>query len=327
MKYFTGKLLASVGISSLFIILVSLFWLRSIYLKPGPFESPKVVVIPKGSSVAQIAELLESKGAISNKYFFVISIRLWGNDALLKAGEFLLPAKASFYDVQKILKDGSSLFRKFTIPEGLTTFEIVEKIQNIAELSGEVSINLEEGELLPETYHFAYGVSRNKIVKRMQEEMRATLNRLWDGRKRGLPFETPIQALILASIVEKETGQPSERGRVAAVFINRLRKNMRLQSDPTVVYGLTQGMGRLGRSLTRGDLKTPTPYNTYLIGGLPPGPICNPGQAAIEAVLQPPDTKEFYFVSNGAGGHEFSKSLKEHNRNVARYRKKRIKNK
>ena len=210
MKYFTGKLLAAVSISSLFIILVFLFWLRSIYLKPGPFEAPKVVVIPKGSSIAKIAELLESKGAIRNKYFFIISIRLWGNDALLKAGEFLLPAKASFYDVQKILKDGRSLFRKFTIPEGLTTFEIVKKIENIAELSGEVSINLEEGELLPETYHFAYGVSRNKIVKRMQEEM--LVNYLCPALLIEL-FSNQILELNIKSTILAFSSVAGERGR------------------------------------------------------------------------------------------------------------------
>ena len=194
--------------------------------------------------------------------------------------------------------------------------EVLTLLKEEPLLEGEVSGDIPEGSLLPQTYHFTYGDQRSTLIDRMRSGMTQTMGELWDKRKPGLPFETQQQALTLASIVEKETGIDSERPRVAAVFINRLRKGMRLQTDPTVAYGLEK-TGAASHTLTLADLRTPTPYNTYLIDGLPPTPIANPGRAAIEAVLNPADTNDLYFVATGTGGHNFSATLEQHNkRNV-----------
>jgi UPF0755 protein len=207
-----------------------------------------------------------------------------------------------------------------TIAEGLTAFQVFDQLVVTSGLEDTFDVPL-EGSVLPETYYFSYGDTRSEIIKRMVGAMDNNLNRLWQERVSGLPFNGPGDALILASIVEKETGVKAERARIAGVFINRMNRGMRLQSDPTVIYGLSKGDGPLGRRLTRADLKKKTPYNTYTINGLPPGPICNPGLAAIRAVLNPQHTDELYFVADGKGGHVFTKSLKEHNRNAAKWRK------
>jgi len=217
-----------------------------------------------------------------------------------------------------MIAHGRVIIHKITVAEGLTVQQIVQLLNNEKSLDGDVTGAIAEGSLLPETYHFTYGDKRRDLIKRMQTDMSAQLAALWKSRKEGLPFTTPEQALVLASIVEKETGVDGERGRVASVFINRLRKGMKLQSDPTVAYGLHKS----GEGLTLDDLRTPTPYNTYVIDGLPPTPIANPGHAAILAVLNPPDTNDLYFVATGNGGHNFAATLDAHNANVRAYREK-----
>jgi UPF0755 protein len=224
-------------------------------------------------------------------------------------------------EVVAILQSGETIVRRLTVPEGLTSARVLELVDGAEGLQGHVGRMPEEGRLLPETYHFSYGDDRADLVARMEEAMEIALARLWLERSDDLPFATPEDALTLASIVERETAVERERRRVAAVFINRLRRGMRLQSDPTVVYALTEGEGVLGRRLVRDDLRIDHPYNTYVNTGLPPGPIANPGRASIAAVLNPAETRELYFVADGSGGHAFATTLDEHNRNVARWRR------
>jgi UPF0755 protein len=220
-----------------------------------------------------------------------------------------------------MIANGRVLQHKITIPEGLTVRDITKLLQAEPALDGDVPAGIADGSLLPETYMFTHGFKRAELIAQMQKAMRTTLDAMWAKRRNGLPLDTPEKALVLASVVEKETGVPNERGHVASVFVNRLRKGMKLQSDPTVTYGMEQAMGGpLGRPLTTVDLHTETPFNTYVIEALPPSPICNPGKASIEAVLNPPDTDDLYFVATDKGGHKFAPSLEEHNRNVQLYR-------
>ena len=224
-------------------------------------------------------------------------------------------------EVIEILRSGETLVHRLTVPEGLTSREIVALVNGAEKLSGEIAELPAEGSLLPDTYHFARGDDRGELVARMRQAQADLMSSLWKERAENLPLASPEEAIILASIVEKETGLAEERNLVAGVFVNRLNKKMRLQSDPTVVYGVTMGKAPLGRPLSRKDLKTKTPYNTYTNAGLPPGPIANPGRAALEAVLQPTKTDHLYFVADGSGGHAFAKTLAQHNRNVAKWRK------
>jgi UPF0755 protein len=221
----------------------------------------------------------------------------------------------------EILRKGDTVVRRVTIPEGLSSHQVVALLLQTPGLRGEVAEAPAEGTLLPETYHFSYGDERAVLLARMAEAMNTTLAKLWPKRDQGLPFASPDEARSLAAMVEKETSLAEERPRVAGVFINRLRRGMRLQSDPTVVYGLTGGARPLGRALSREDLDRPTPYNTYRIGGLPPGPIANPGRAAIWAVLHPMVSNELYFVADGTGGHAFAATFAQHRRNVRRWRR------
>jgi UPF0755 protein len=219
-----------------------------------------------------------------------------------------------------MLANGETVARRLTVAEGLTVAEVFQLLADTEALEGDLPPPPEEGSLLPETYFYALGDSRIGLVSRMQDEMRQTLDELWRGRAQNLPLRTKREALILASIVDKETGVADERDKVAAVFINRLRRGMRLQADPTVIYGLTEGGGPLGRELSQRDWAHASAYNTYQIDGLPPGPIGNPGRASIEAVLNPAAVDYLYFVADGSGGHAFARTLEEHNRNVARWR-------
>lgn len=297
-----------------------LAWGYARYTGPGPLAQAKTVIVLQGAGVAGIARQLTDAGVISNPLVFRLGARVMGVDRDLRAGEYAIPAGASARDVVTLLHQGRTVLRQLTVVEGMTTARILEMLAAKDGLRGRAEADLEEGSLLPETYYFSHGDSRQEMLLRMADAMRDTLLELWDGRASGLPLKTPREALILASMVEKETGRSEERARIAAVFLNRLERSMRLQSDPTVVYGLTAGREMLGRPLTRADLKNPSPYNTYLIRGLPPTPICNPGKAAIAAVLRPAVTDELYFVADGAGGHFFARTLAEHNRNVARWR-------
>ena len=223
-------------------------------------------------------------------------------------------------DVLDLLTRGKAILYKVTIPEGLTSEQAVQRLRSAELLVGEIDAIPPEGSLMPDTYKFTRGMTRQGLLERMQAEQRKFVTNLWESRASGLPYKTVEEAIVLASIVEKETGRADERARIAGVFVNRLRKGMRLQSDPTIIYGLVGGKGKLGRPLLRNEIRKPTPYNTYVIAGLPPGPIANPGRAAIEAVLQPAATKDIYFVADGTGGHAFAATLTAHNENVARWR-------
>ncbi|MBB4660131.1 endolytic transglycosylase MltG [Parvularcula dongshanensis] len=238
----------------------------------------------------------------------------------LRAGEFEIPQGASLDQIVRTLRDAKPLLRFVTVPEGRTTAQVLRIVEAAPVLEGEVTLAPAEGALLPETYAYERGEPRDAVVRRMMEAHDAALAELWPGRAEGLPIDTPEEAVVLASIVEKETALAAERPRVAAVFVNRLNKGMRLQSDPTIIYGLTGGEP-LGRGIRLSELRGETPYNTYVIRGLPPTPIANPGHASLAAVLNPAETDDLYFVADGTGGHVFSSTLAEHNRNVAKWRR------
>ena len=290
-------------------------------LAPSSNTEPVKIIIPRGTSVQEITKILDQKGVLVHPLLFRAASRLLAEDNL-KAGEYELGVGLSVMDIAALLRDGQSVRRQFTVPEGLSSHEIVSLLGGVEGLSGNVGAVPEEGTLMPETYVYAWDNNRAEIVKRMQEAQRKVLADLWVKRQEGLPLRDEQEALILASIVEKETGlKAEERGRVAGVFINRLKRGMPLQSDPTVIYALTEGKGPLGRALLYKDLKVDSPYNTYQNAGLPPKPICNPGRAAIEAVLQPEKNNYIYFVADGTGGHAFARTLREHNKNVANWKR------
>jgi UPF0755 protein len=297
------------------------FWAEHQIKAPGPLTTATTIVIPKGAGADAIARLLQSQGVISQPLLFRLALRLDDSGKPLRAGEYEIPAGISVTDLLALLQSGKTVMRKLTIAEGLTVAEILALVRAQDGLEGQITLKPAEGSLLPQTYFFTLGDSRDAVVQRMRQAMKETLEELWAKRKPGLPIDNEKDAVTLASIVEKETGVASERPRVAAVFVNRLRLNMRLESDPTVTYGITHGLKPLGRDLTRADLQAPSPYNTYTIAGLPPGPIANPGRASLEAALNPLDTKEIYFVADGTGGHAFAETLEQHNKNVAAWRK------
>jgi UPF0755 protein len=293
--------------------------LYDIYKRPGPLDAETVVVIPKGANVRQIASQLVDAGVVAWSPSFRLGVRKEGAGGLLRAGEYAIPAHASIRQVIDMLRSGRTVIRRLTVPEGLTSEQVAALVRAADGLTGAFETP-PEGSLLPETYHFALGDDRAAVVQRMQDAMRTALAELWRKRAEDLPLRSPEEAVILASIVERETSLADERPRVAAVFINRLRRGMRLQADPTVVYAINGGAGPLSRPLTQGDLQDPSPYNTYANDGLPPGPIGNPGRASLMSVLNPLTTDELYFVADGSGGHAFARTLEEHNRNVVQWR-------
>ncbi|MCF8496179.1 MAG: endolytic transglycosylase MltG [Alphaproteobacteria bacterium] len=308
------------------------YWIAHEYTRPGPYSQVISFEALPGQGVHEIAQSLREAGTFRNDagvYVFEIGARLFDARGTLKAGEYELPPAASIQSINLLLQSGKVMPRLITIPEGITSYEIVEILNAIPHLEGEISAPPPEGSLLPETYSTRRGESRTAVLERLREAMDKLMAELWPGHAENLPFSTPQEALILASIVEKETGKPEERRRIAGVFINRLRQGIPLQTDPTVIYALTQGrpekggQGPLGRRLLKKDLSVDSPYNTYLHPGLPPGPIANPGRAAIEAVLNPEAHDFLYFVADGTGGHVFGRTLEEHARNVAAWRKKR----
>jgi UPF0755 protein len=279
-----------------------------------------VVNIPRGLGIRDISDVLQREGVIDQPYIFmgsVIALRARGE---LKYGEYQFSKHASIADVVDTIIEGKVVQHAFTVPEGLTSEQIVARLLENTALAGQIKEIPREGTLLPETYRFTRGMTREQIIQRMQQAHRRVLQDVWERRLPDLPVRTPEQLVTLASIVEKETGRPDERTRVAAVFVNRLKTKMRLQSDPTIIYGLTGGKGSLGRPIQKNEIEQPTPYNTYVIDGLPPGPIANPGRASLEAAANPARTKEIYFVADGSGGHLFSDNYTEHQKNVARLR-------
>lgn len=304
-------------------------WAWQHYTGPGPLQEDRTVVIERGAGVGTIAQQLTQEGVLPDPWTLRAGVRLFGEGMSLKAGEYRFAAHISPQGVLDKLIQGDVVQRQVTVPEGLTSQQVVELLATAEGLEGDLPAPPPEGSLLPETYAFTLRDSREALIARMRASMDAALAELWPKRAPELPLKTPEEAVTLASIVEKETGVAAERPRVAAVFVNRLKRGMPLQSDPTVIYAITggkaasvaNGEGILGRRLTRADLDADHPYNTYRIAGLPPGPIANPGRASIEAVLNPPATKELYFVADGSGGHAFAETLDEHNRNVAKWRK------
>jgi UPF0755 protein len=304
---------------------VGLAILHSALDRPGPLGGPAIVVIPKGKGVAPIAELLERHGVVASAFVFRAGVRLTGKQSRLRAGEYEFPAGLSPRGVIEVLVAGRTLVRKLTIPEGATTAQALRILHGAYGLQGELPQTPEEGSLLPDTYHYSYGDQRHELVARMEQAMVEVTTRLWQGRAKNVPLNSPREGVILASIVERETALGSERPLVAGVFVNRLNRGMALQSDPTVAYGVALKEAVpdrvLRRPLTRADLTAPSPYNTYVNKGLPPQPIANPGRAALEAVLNPANTKALYFVADGKGGHVFARTLAEHNRNVRRWRR------
>jgi UPF0755 protein len=288
---------------------------------PGPLEADKIVNIPARAGLVEIADLLQREGVTDeHKAIFIGGVLALKARSELKSGEYLFPKRASVRDVVETLMEGKVVQHLITVAEGLTSEQIVARLLDNNILTGSIKEIPPEGSLLPNSYNFKRGDTREQAIQRMRQAQQQVLKEVWERRNRDLPLRTPEQLIILASIIEKETGRPDERTRVAAVFMNRLKQRMRLQTDPTVIYGLAPGKGTLGRPLTRADLERPTPYNTYIIDALPPGPIANPGRASIEAAANPARTKELYFVADGTGGHAFAETYEQHQRNVARLR-------
>jgi UPF0755 protein len=307
---------------ALLIAAVGIYYAGREFDRPGPLTGVGAVVVERGMNAEDIANRLKEHGVISHAYGFIVAAayaRLHGKS--LKAGEYEFPAAASLRQVLTMITEGKALIYRLTIPEGLTTAQIIERINAQDALVEAAPENLPEGVLLPDTYTYTRGTTRTELVERMQLAQRQLLDELWDHRAKELPVKSREEAVILASIVEKETSRPAERARVAAVFLNRLKRSMRLQSDPTIIYGLVGGKGRLDRPISRDDISQKTAYNTYRINGLPPTPIANPGRDAIRAVLNPAETEEIYFVADGTGGHVFSKTLSEHSEKVKEWRK------
>jgi UPF0755 protein len=286
----------------------------------GPLPADKVVYISPGTEVPDIIASLEKEGVIDSPVLLNAELLIEGARSKLKAGEYMFRQGASLREVLDTLVNGRQILHSVTIPEGLTSMQIVERLRGSDVLVGDIKEIPPEGALLPETYKVARGSSVSDLIRKMQDAEKKLLDQVWARRNPDVPLRSPYEMLTLASIVEKETGKADERPRVAGVFVNRLQKRMRLQSDPTIVYGLVGGRGTLGRGILRSEVDKWTPYNTYAIDGLPPGPIANPGRAALEAVANPSRTQELYFVADGTGGHVFAESLDQHSRNVARWR-------
>ena len=278
-----------------------------------------IVAIPMGTGLNQAASILEHEGVVNDGIVFRIGVLINRKAAALKAGEYAIPSGASPSQIMNILIEGKSIVYKLTLAEGLTSAMIVDLVRGHPILTGDVVEIPAEGSLLPETYIFDRGMTRADLIKKMQDDHAKVLDELWEKRASNLPFTTKQEAVTLASIVEKETGVPDERPRVAAVFVNRLRKGMKLQSDPTIIYGLTKGVP-LGRGIRQSELDKATPYNTYVITGLPPTPIANPGKASLAAVLNPAQTEDLFFVADGTGGHAFAATMAEHEKNVQKWR-------
>jgi UPF0755 protein len=306
-------LLAVVGIAGLFLG-------KQRFEMPGPLAADKIVNIPHGSGIRDIADVLQREGVIDQPWVFIGGVLVLKAREDLKAGEYQFAAHASLRDVVATIVDGKVIPHQISFPEGLTSEQIVARLLQDDILTGNIKEIPREGSLLPDTYNFTRGISREQIIQRMQTAQQRVVKEVWDRHSPDLPFKTPDQLVILASLIEKETAKPEERTRVAAVFVNRLKQRMRLQSDPTIIYGLVGGKGTLGRPIMKSEIDQPTPYNTYQIDGLPPGPICNPGRASLEAAANPARTRELYFVADGAGGHVFAENYDQHQKNVARLR-------
>ena len=316
---------AASGILSLLVIVAIVAALLDATLQrtlrtAGPLQADKLVVIPSGTPPGDIADQLESEGVIANKYMFNFAAVRENVRSSLKAGEYNFKQQASLQDVIDVLVSGKAILHSFTAPEGLTSEQIVNRLKENEILIGDVREIPREGTLLPDTYKFARGMTREQMLQLMARDQKKILDEIWKKRAADSPVKSSWELVTLASIVEKETGKADERPHVASVFANRLVKGMKLQSDPTIIYGIVGGKGTLGRGITRKEIETATPFNTYVIPGLPPGPIANPGKAAMEAVANPLKTRDLFFVADGSGGHAFAETLDQHNTNVLRWR-------
>jgi UPF0755 protein len=288
---------------------------------PGPLQEDKIVNIPSRAGMGDIADILQREGVIdNNRWAFIGSVFALKARADLKPGEYSFQKNASLRDVIGTIVEGKVVQHAVTIPEGLTSEQIVTRLSDNEIFSGSVREMPREGTLLPETYKFPRGTTREQVIQRMQQSQKRVLAEIWERRNPDIPVKSPEQLVTLASIVEKETGKADERSRVAAVFVNRLRQRMKLQSDPTIIYGLVGGKGTLGRPIKRSEIQQPSPYNTYVVDGLPPGPIANPGRASLEATANPARTRDLFFVADGTGGHSFTETYDQHQKNVARLR-------
>jgi UPF0755 protein len=310
-----------------FVGAVGFWWAADNFKKPGPLMENKIILIERGQGVSAIAQTLYKSGALSNPYVFIMGARVMDAQSSLKAGEYEITAHMSPRAIMEKMENGEVFARRVTVPEGRTSFEIVQILKDREDLSGDIANIPAEGSLSPGTYDYQQGEPRERLIGRMQQSMTDTLNAAWAARAQDLPLKTKEEALVLASIIEKETGKPEERKRIAAVFINRLRQGIPLQTDPTVIYAINKGenkndgQGPLGRRLLSKDMQIDSPYNTYKNAGLPPTPIANPGKESVEAALQPEQNDFIYFVADGTGGHVFAKTLSEHNKNAAEWRK------
>lgn len=289
--------------------------------EPGPLQEDKTVVIPSRAGMTDIADTLQNAGVIdNNRLAFIGAVFALRARSELKPGEYLFQKNASLTDVINTIVSGKVVQHSVTVPEGLTSEQIVERLSDNDIFSGSITEIPREGTLLPETYKFPRGTTREQVIARMQQAQKRVLAEIWEHRNPDIPIKTPEQLVTLASIVEKETARADERSRVAAVYINRLQKKMKLQSDPTIIYGLVGGKGTLGRPIKRSEILQPSPYNTYVIEGLPPGPIANPGRASLEAAANPARTRDLFFVADGTGGHAFTETYEQHQKNVAKLR-------
>jgi UPF0755 protein len=285
-----------------------------------PQAQAVTVIIPPKTGLVAVAKQLKQDGALTATWPFIVAQKLYYPQRPLKAGEYAITAQARPLDIIRQMRSGRTVIRQMTFPEGYTVRQILQAIEENQALTGHIKDVPEEGTLLPETYYYSYGDSRQGMLMRMKKAMDETVQELWQQRSEDLLINTPQDMVILASIVEKETGMATERPEIAAVYLNRIKIGMRLQADPTVVYALTGGNRDLGRPLTYDDLKKPSPYNTYVAQGLPPGPIACPGKASLQAVVRPKKIEALYFVANGTGGHTFSQTFHEHKKNVKLWR-------
>src|SRR3954463_10442960 len=294
---------------------------RQMLETPGPLQEDKIVNIPSRAGKRDIADALLREGVINvNPWVFIGGVFALKASSDLKPGEYSFQKKASLRDVIATIVEGKVVQHSVTIPEGLTSEQIVGRLIDNDIFAGSVREMPREGTLLPETYKFPRGTTREQVIQRMQQSQKRVLAEIWERRNADIPVKTPEQLVTLASIVEKETGKADERSRVAAVFVNRLRQRMKLQSDPTIIYGLAGGKGTLGRPIKRSEIMQPSPYNTYVVDGLPPGPIANPGRASLEATANPARTRDLFFVADGTGGHSFTETYDQHQKNVAKLR-------
>src|SRR3954451_1925065 len=317
-----------VGNAIITIILILMIGAGGVYVygkkmleSAGPLAEDKIVNIPARSKTREIAETLQREGVVEiNSWIFMGAALALKASSELKPGEYSFQKHASLRDVIGIIVEGKVVQHGVTIPEGLTSEQIVARLSDNDIFAGSVREIPREGTLLPETYKFPRGTTRDQVIQRMQQTQKRILAEIWERRNPDIPVKSPDQLITLASIVEKETGRADERSRVAAVFINRLRQKMKMQSDPTIIYGLVGGKGTLGRPVKRSEIQQPSPYTPYVIDGLPPGPIANPGRASLEAAANPARTRDLFFVADGTGGHSFTETYDQHQKNVARLR-------